>query len=312
MGNIQHTSLAQCLNCGNELKATDRFCSLCGQRTQGTRVPIKNFIAEFFQDYFTVDSKFFRSILLLIIKPGTLTKRFNDGKRKSFIAPLRMYLFTSFIYFFLLSLNLKENSDFIDLNIEDSSRNQEDKVALLDSLLAIEGDTVNLAEFRERFPPTEAEEQEPFISLSDNENDFFGMEEGIQKANKNPELLLQTLFKVASVALFFLVPLFALILWVFHHRKSAYYAPNLVHALHLHTFAFALFSIWLGVKTFAPESAFLSIMAVLAGYAVWSIKVVYSQKFFPALVKSFFITLIYFFILILALIPTLFATLMTV
>jgi hypothetical protein len=82
--------------------------------------------------------------------------------------------------------------------------------------------------------------------------------------------------------------------------------------MHLHTFAFALFSIWLGISHFVGEGALVAIPIVLAVYTIWSVKVVYSQKLFSAIFKSFVIGVLYFFLLIAALVPTLFASLMTV
>jgi len=58
-------------------------------------------------DYFTFDSKLFRSLFPLIGKPGHLTNEYNKGKRASYILPLRLYVFTTFLFFFIITVNNK-------------------------------------------------------------------------------------------------------------------------------------------------------------------------------------------------------------
>ena len=93
-----------CLNCENKIDDDYKFCPYCGQETQNKVVPIKNFVSEFLGDYFTFDSKIFRSVIPLLIKPGLLTKEYLEGKRVKYIPPLRLYIFISIIFFLLLSL----------------------------------------------------------------------------------------------------------------------------------------------------------------------------------------------------------------
>ncbi|MEM9050515.1 MAG: DUF3667 domain-containing protein [Bacteroidota bacterium] len=308
MGEIQKTSIPRCLNCGNELKPTDLFCSHCGQRTRGAKVPLRDFVGDFFKDYFTVDSKFFMSIFLIFIKPGALTKRFNDGKRKAFIAPLRMYLFTSFIYFFLLSLTFKYNSDF-----SDTHNLNEQKAHVLDSLLALERDTLVISGLSSDIDSLAYEDEDQMIFLEDVEEDPYNLSEHVQRANDNPEIFIQSALRVGSITLFFLVPVFALILWLFHYRRVRFYVQHLVHALHLHTFVFALFSIALGLNFWLDSDLELLITPlIILVYTALSLRIVYSQKIFPSIVKTISIGFIYFFLIILALVPTIIAAVVSV
>lgn len=54
---------------------------------------------DFLGHYFTFDSKFFHSIVPLVIKPGFLSREYAKGRRVSYILPLRLYIFTTFIFF---------------------------------------------------------------------------------------------------------------------------------------------------------------------------------------------------------------------
>lgn len=312
MGEIQKY-LPQCLNCGTELKATDQFCPQCGQRTRGARVPLKDFIGDFFQDYFTVDSKFFKSITLLMVKPGRLTKQFNDGKRKSYVAPLRMYLFTSFIYFFLLSLSVNQEADGLGLanNSVDTK-----KALILDSLLSAQNDTLLISDLRTLVDSTHIDEEEGFLSIEGDADEDGGVSEYIQnqaeKANKDPKAFIRSAFRVASISLFFLLPLFAFVLKIFHFKRSRYYVQHLVHALHLHTFGFVLLSIYVLISFWQDAETSMFVPLILFVYFVWSLKVVYSQKLFPSFIKAISIVILYFIIVLCALIPGLLIAIATV
>lgn len=93
-----------CLNCENKMEASFRFCPTCGQETHDRIVTFKSFISDFLGDYFTFDSKIFRSIIPLFSKPGFLTNEYLAGKRVKYILPLRLYIFISIVFFLLLSL----------------------------------------------------------------------------------------------------------------------------------------------------------------------------------------------------------------
>jgi len=313
MGEIQKY-LPQCLNCGSKLETTDRFCSHCGQRTKGAKIPLRDFIGDFFQDYFTVDSKFFKSIFLLMIRPGRLTKQFNEGKRKSYIAPLRMYLFTSFIYFFLLSISVNkdaENMGFAKSNVENQ------KALILDSLLSANRDTILVSDLKSRIDSIQAEEQpDSFISVD--AEDFGGggieefMYEQVEKANNDPKSFINSLFRVASISFFFLMPIFALVLWGFHFKRNAFYVQHLVNALHIHTFGFALLSIYLAISFFTDSETFIVIPILLFIYFVWALKVVYVQKLVPSIIKAITIGFVYFFIFLIAVVPAFLLAIVTV
>lgn len=103
-----------CPNCGHPLEPADRYCSNCGQATFHED-DIRSFVQHFLSDYFTFDSKIFRSIWPLFSKPGFLTIEYLKGKRASYITPLRLFIFTSIIFFLLLSLlDQSEGKEFMD------------------------------------------------------------------------------------------------------------------------------------------------------------------------------------------------------
>ena len=117
----------ECLNCGTEM-ADFNYCSECGQINTTKQVPLKLFFHDILGDYFTFDSKFFRSFAPLLRKPGHLTNEYNSGRRVSYILPLRLYLFVTILFFFILSLNSKISLDGLDLAAEENQVVNKDSI----------------------------------------------------------------------------------------------------------------------------------------------------------------------------------------
>ncbi|MDN5201739.1 DUF3667 domain-containing protein [Fulvivirgaceae bacterium BMA10] len=93
-----------CPNCNNNLEQDFKFCPGCGQSAIEKVVSFKQFISDFLGDYFTFDSKIFRSLIPLMFKPGFLTQEYLVGRRVRYIPPLRFYIFISIIFFLIFSL----------------------------------------------------------------------------------------------------------------------------------------------------------------------------------------------------------------
>ncbi len=89
----------ECKNCLSEIDG--KYCHFCGQRYHDHKESFGELVYEFVSDFLHFDSRFFRTVLPLIFKPGILTKSYNEGKQRSQFHPIRLYLFSSFVYFFL-------------------------------------------------------------------------------------------------------------------------------------------------------------------------------------------------------------------
>lgn len=88
-----------CYNCHAPLDRSENFCHSCGQENHSRQASTRVLMSDFLADYLAFDSKLFRSVVPLISKPGFITKEYLDGKRQQFIAPIRVFLFLSFVYF---------------------------------------------------------------------------------------------------------------------------------------------------------------------------------------------------------------------
>lgn len=88
-----------CLNCG--AKVEERFCPKCGQENTINRPSFHYLFTHFFEDLLHYDSGFWKTMKTLIFKPGIIVKEYLAGKRKTFVPPVKLYIFISFITFFL-------------------------------------------------------------------------------------------------------------------------------------------------------------------------------------------------------------------
>jgi len=88
-----------CLNCGHQVE--ERFCPHCGQENIESRQPFHFLFTHFIEDFTHYDGQFWRTIHYLFTRPGLLTKEYLAGKRQLYVAPVKLYIFVSFLTFFL-------------------------------------------------------------------------------------------------------------------------------------------------------------------------------------------------------------------
>jgi hypothetical protein len=106
----------ECKNCSTTVEG--EYCHFCGQRYHDHKESFGELVYEFTSDFLHFDSRFFKTILPLLFVPGKLTRSYNEGRQRSQFHPIRLYLFSSFIYFFLF---------FYFTNLED--RFQDDTIS---------------------------------------------------------------------------------------------------------------------------------------------------------------------------------------
>jgi hypothetical protein len=96
-----HTHEKNCLNCGGALSGL--YCAACGQKAHVHR-SMRGFMHDFVQGLFNFEGKIWRTLPMLALKPGEMTRRYIAGERARFISPVALYLFTVFAMFAALNL----------------------------------------------------------------------------------------------------------------------------------------------------------------------------------------------------------------
>lgn len=86
-----------CLNCGAVL--VGQYCGQCGQRATNRLISLWELMRDAFGDLFELDSRLWRTLVPLLVRPGLLTRDYLEGRRARYMPPFRMYLILSLIFF---------------------------------------------------------------------------------------------------------------------------------------------------------------------------------------------------------------------
>jgi hypothetical protein len=295
----------KCSNCGIELLHEENFCPNCGQKNTDLNLSIIEVLKDFGGDYFTFDSKLFKTLGPLIIKPGKVPKEYIDGKRMSHIPPLRVFIFLSFVTFFLWGLSFK-NSPF-DESSNEFAEGDSTEVSLKNPKAIL--DSINDANFVDLTIGPDSNKSDSVISsdllyMLDKKNDPKAVADSI--AGDSSVVLKHLIFQAVrmyqaekgsvtkyflgnlSLVLLLLQPFFALLLKLFYiRRKSFFYIEHLVFSLYFHAFILLATTI-LYFLSFIVETEYLFLWLILVSmlYLFLAIKRFYEQSW----VKSFFKT----------------------
>ncbi|MCU0446373.1 MAG: DUF3667 domain-containing protein [Microscillaceae bacterium] len=138
----QRRKTPECLNCGFTFQNQENYCPQCGQENDDKRKSLGSFLRDFWADLIQIDNNFFRSIIPFLFRPGRLTNEYNLGRRRNYVAPIRMYLILSFLYFFFISFEIKKTTGvannmnrkgLAEMTIEDrQNRHKKDSIRLIE------------------------------------------------------------------------------------------------------------------------------------------------------------------------------------
>ena len=207
----------KCPNCEKEFDSSFNYCPHCGQKNTEPDPKLKHFISEFLSANFNLDSKIFHTLKSLVLRPAELSNEFIAGKRKKYITPVRLYLFISLVYFFVLSINTDNGQKIVEINdkgvVETGSSNS------LISIDSIDTDSLDTID------------RHIYDKLQ------------LLKNPTGQKIFKQTIKKNISLGMFIFIPLTAFILYILFRRRIKYYIPNLIFAIHLQSLIFLWFTI---------------------------------------------------------------------
>ncbi len=235
MSHLKERIAKDCLNCGTEVAG--RFCQQCGQENVEVKESFLQLLRHFLEDLTHFDGKLWKTIKLLLFKPGSLTKLYMEGKRASYIHPIRMYLFVSAVFFLFmftgdvpekpedLAANAKAPKDFV------SGFNEGFEVDLKKD--TIEYKTV--AEYK-------AAQQKLPESKRDQWLDAIVKKKGIELNEKYQgdkfkigKALIEKFEHYFSRMLYISLPIFACFIWVLYRRnKNHFFVDHVIFSIHLY------------------------------------------------------------------------------
>lgn len=269
-----------CLNCGTGLNGP--FCYYCGQPDKNLMRFFPALIRDLLEDVIDYDSRVTRTLKPLLFHPGRLTRDYLNGRRFRYVPPMRLYIFSSMLFFIIAALlasqaieistdnpgggiHIKLDSDEkavaekLQEKVSEGKISQEEadrisstlKTALgsdpEDESDAADDDVIQFGD-----EPWDRETN-PFIipGMPDFINDWINdeIEESPQKGREieaNPNLIVEKIFDVLPITVFVMLPLVALLFKFWYLFAGKYYVEHLIHALHNHSFLFLIFLlVWL-------------------------------------------------------------------
>ncbi|MBL4790182.1 MAG: DUF3667 domain-containing protein [Kordiimonadaceae bacterium] len=121
---------------------------------------------------------------------------------------------------------------------------------------------------------------------------------GFADALKNPKEFNELFNDWLPWAMVILMPVFALILRIFHWGDKRYYFNQLVFAIHFHSFLFVFFTVFALTARYLPSGeVFSTFWIAVSVYLVIALKVGQSQSWMRAVLKAGFIWVAYFMIM---------------
>lgn len=256
-----------CLNCRHVVD--QRFCPNCGQENTESRKTFHHLFIHFFEDLTHYENAFWRTIKNLLFKPAALTTEYLSGKRLSYLAPVRLYIFISFVTFFLIAVMpgsisskaVKINdtrpsakTDSINPEVIHKHKkldelklagviNQKEADSLKDVVLKMHQKSA-FEVFNFGFKSiAEIDSIQKFGKAEDKLSGFeyWFVTKTIHVNRTNTPDQIKHKFKAAFIqnfpkVLFIYMPLFAFFLWLFHGKKRWYYFDHGIFTLHYFSF----------------------------------------------------------------------------
>lgn len=300
----ERRKFTQCPNCGYTFEDINNYCPNCGQENHDLNVPVKHLIAEFFEGTLHFDTKVWKTLKYLILKPGLLTEKFNVGKRASYVPPFRLYVFVSLIFFFVLALTTESSVKVGNTNATDAGTK-----AILPGVTI----NANVADSLERAADSAALRKADILKSNKElqalqselaEDEFVArFADKFSKFSSSGEESKQKLFKNLSFMMFLLMPFFAFVLYLYYRKQDRNYVEHLMFSIHLHTFYFILLIVAMLLGKLLPSLDFeLVVFGIMILYLFLALRYVYKQTYLRTLLSllpiafAYFVTLAIFFV----------------
>lgn len=256
-----------CLNCNYVVEK--RFCPNCGQENTDTRKTFHHLFIHFFEDLTHYENSFWKTIKNLVLRPASGTKEYLSGKRMSYLAPIRLYIFISFATFFIIAVFPSSSDELVTVQQKSTTKVTDKNGITKDSIIAIQNglkeimatdekvkinkDTINILESENMVGYKNVKQLDSLQEYGPEAEKLDDFEYSIIKKvllvtekNSKAEIIkkfLKAFLHNFPKILFIYMPLFAFVLWLFHGKKRWYYFDHGIFTLHYFSFLLLLFLI---------------------------------------------------------------------
>jgi Protein of unknown function (DUF3667)/Domain of unknown function (DUF4286) len=331
-GGIAAAPVEQCLNCKNPLSG--QYCATCGQRARSRLISLWELVSDAFGDLFELDSRLWRTLIPLFARPGVLTRDYLEGRRVRFMPPFRTYLVLSIIFFLIAFFDPKKDLQILfepeetgstsvsesetepesdpdaakvgqevldeleDAGVEVSEEQKKDLKAVHEGLSINIGD--GTAESACQFDDFENTQMPLWLAKRLTKERLLRVCEKVT-ANDGRDFVNQLLDNVPA-ALFFLLPLMALVLKILYPLSKRYYVEHLLFVVHFHAFFFLVLTLQIllsraGTLTAIPDGAvtttIVAISLYIPVYLYKAMRRVYGQGHLLTLLKYLMLVVAY-------------------
>jgi len=276
-----------CRNCGAPLNGN--YCSECGQPARLKGLSFWVLLRELIEDIWDVDSKAWRSLIPLMFQPGRLTNEYLAGRRARYVAPLRLYLTASVLFFVVAALT--------DNNIRVSWGDVNEERARIEAAGTTEDTNVIIHQeggCESILEDTEAEWAKRWRDRA--------VTACLKVTADNGQTLERAAVDNIPIMMVIFIPVLALVMKLLYPLSKRYYVEHLVFFLHYHAFGF--FVLMLLILIFESGSVIgwsdtvwrwisVIVSSYMAIYLFVAMRRVYAQGWLATSVKYFLLFMAY-------------------
>jgi len=295
-----------CLNCGTPLSG--QYCGECGQRARSRLISIWELLQEAFGDLLELDSRLWRTLIPLAMRPGQLTRDYLEGRRARFMPPFRTYLVLSIVFFLIAFFDPQEEFSIL---FESQPETPQEPAADSSDATQARDEVMNELVEEGILSAEQAglEQTETGAGEAPDEDDAgdgglnFSIADGKAKTDTNcdeidvgdvPDWMatrmtparlkvvcervtaddgrafLGKLLDNVPASLFILLPLMALVLKVLYPLSKRYYVEHLLFVVHLHAFVFLILTLEIAFNRIA---GLMNLPQAITGMTIFAVSV---------------------------------------
>jgi hypothetical protein len=280
-----------CRNCGAPLAGD--YCSQCGQRERELR--LADVAGEALEDLTDLDSRLWRTLKGLILHPGSVTADYISGRRARYVPPIRLYLVVSFLV--LLVFSQSEGGAVVSVapEVDPALVDQHERGLYIPR--------TNEAGEQEILTPREYLEAEGLATELESMPAWFQqlverMVTNAEQLQGKPEAFTDALTQRLPQMMFFLLPVFALMLWLFYLGAPYHYLQHLIFSVHYHTVAFMLFLLMWPLNWLLPGDYGGIVTLALFIYLPLALRRAYGGSTVGAFARGLSLALVYYFVVV--------------
>jgi hypothetical protein len=272
-----------CRNCAAPLPhPRPNYCGHCGQETHLKPPTVGEFLQQFGGSYIAMEGALWRTLLLLLFRPGRLTKEYFAGRKRRYVLPLRLYLTISVVALLALQWSgaMQPPRDQPMVQIDGGGKD-DFTVMDLGSIVARVQDGTFVCK---GLPESWCERGRERFTL-----DAKSLEREMRQV---PDRFVRHW----GSAMFALLPIYALLLKLVYRSRRMRWSEHLVFALHLHAFIFAMVIVQLASIEWVQALAILAMPV----YSVMALQTVYGGRWWATTLRVMTLGFLYFVAMVMA------------